>query len=130
MPQYEYICSTCRDVDELFFHIGDDMRPHRLDCRCGGKKRRKFSFAITETFEPHFNHSVGAYVTSKNDMKEKLKNGADERYQRTGIPHSYEMIDKAEVKDSDVGVDDAGMRETHDAAVKAGLKAPTGKTVL
>lgn len=130
MPVYEYICNNCRTVTELFFQLDDDSRPARMTCSCGGQRRRKFSFSAPEQFEPHYNYSVGAHVTSKADLKEKLRVASAQATERTGIPHDFSMIDRAEVSDADVGVDEAGMRETHDRQVQLGMKEATGKTVL
>ena len=40
-------------------------------------------------FQPHFNHSVGKYVSSARDFTDQLKRAGDEQSERTGITHSY-----------------------------------------
>ena len=129
MPLYSYRCPACRGVFEKFAHHDDTAS--RLDTptcpNCHIRTKRVFGFSSPETFEPHYNYSAGAYVTSKRDLMNKLKVNAAERSERLGIPHTPTLIDRAEVKPEELGVTDHGMKETHDRAVAEGRKPPTGK---
>lgn len=58
---------------------------------CFGCKLLSVQFG-EPTFEPHFNHSVGRYVTSWGDFNEALRRSGDVQSERTGIHSQYEAI--------------------------------------
>lgn len=58
---------------------------------CTGCKLRTLQFGAP-TFEPHYNYSVGRYVTSWSDFNEALKKQGHEQSERSGIHSEYEAI--------------------------------------
>lgn len=76
-----------------------------MDCgQCGSLLKRKFSFTSPPTFEPHFNHAVGQYVTSNAQFRDALKRGAEDQFRQTGAEHNYVPIHPSEVKTTDEGM--------------------------
>lgn len=72
---------------------------------------RKYSVAVQSSFQPHFNHAVGKYVSSQSEFNNELKYLGDRQTEQTGIPHSYVPI---EIGDRDAfGATDEGMESFH-----------------
>lgn len=57
---------------------------------CFGCKVLTVEIAPTPAFQPHYNHSVGAYVNNQREYEDKLKYHADYNSEATGITHTYE----------------------------------------
>ncbi len=58
---------------------------------CPGCRYKTVMFpASNPTFEPHFNHAVGRYVTSDRDFRDALKQCAERNSVATGMDHNYE----------------------------------------
>lgn len=97
---YDYQCRNCGagTTDELFLPIG---HTHPNTCRlCGGVLVRAVcrvsihrGMGWGDTFQPHFNQTVGAPVTSLRDFHAKLAAKARENTEATGIEHTYVTTD-------------------------------------
>ena len=101
---YEFRCRRCGRIIEKT--INESCR-----CVCGDIMKRKFSFATTppnRVFSPHYNASLGQYVTSYHHFDELLKQGSDKQSERTGIIHNYVRVDPHDVAHT---VDGAGLYE-------------------
>lgn len=81
--------------------------------RCRALLKRKFSFSSTPTFEPHFNHAVGQYVTSHSQFTDALKRGAEDQFRQTGAEHNYVPIHPSEVTTTGEGMYETA-KATHD----------------
>lgn len=57
---------------------------------------RKFSFFVQKPFVPHFNASVGSYVSSEQQFNNELHRLSDAQTERTGIEHNYVRVDQAD----------------------------------
>ena len=109
---YEYLCRNCGRRKETQSRVPDV-------CVCGNVYRRVYYCNPMAAFQPHFNHSVGEYVTSKQDFMDVLKRKSDEA-STTGVEHNYQYVDPADTRA--LGVTDEGLNETakrrHDALRK------------
>lgn len=79
---------------------------------------RKFSFTAPRLFVPHFNHSVGRYVTSDADFRDALKQASEQAYDNTGIEHNYVPVEPREVMKNLRS--EEGLAEQEKAKVDAG----------
>lgn len=137
MPTYQYRCDTegCGAIAD----VKDSLEPRlRIEWEDGkiahyvegdhcGTMRRIYSFSYITPMPEHYNMSVGKVVSSNRQFRNELRRSSEELEERTGIPHSLVPVDPADMKDFQV--DDSGLKETHDAMVRGGTKAPTGNTV-
>lgn len=48
------------------------------------------------TFQPHFNYSIGEYVTSRADFNDKLRAKSDAMSERLGFTTNYQPVDPAD----------------------------------
>lgn len=114
MPVYEYRCPTDGKVFEYF-----KSEPTEEHCPTHGNVlRRKYSFAVPKLFVPHYNHSVGRYVTSESDFRSALKKASDEASATTGVEHNYVPIDYREAMRNLPS--EEGLAEQQKAKVDAG----------
>ena len=94
MPLYEFKCRECGTISTVTTY--GVIPPCQM---CGSSSvKRKYSFYVEKSFVPHFNPSVGKYVSSQRQFNDELKVLSDEQTLRTGIPHNYvptEMGDRA-----------------------------------
>lgn len=88
---YEYKCRLCGSQRESQSH--NDVQA----CSCGGASKRVFSFNSGPSFSPHFNHSVGRYVSSNTDFNDALKQASDAQSLRTGLDHKFVRVDPGDV---------------------------------
>jgi hypothetical protein len=66
---------------------------------CFGCKVKTLQLRPTTAFRPHFNYSVGRYVTTEHEFRETLRRRAEENTIATGTEHQYEMRDPGELRD-------------------------------
>jgi len=64
---------------------------------CFGCKIKTLQLRSRTAFQPHFNYSVGAYVTTEQQFKDTLARRAEENTIQTGTYHNYEMRDPGEL---------------------------------
>lgn len=133
MPAYEHRCDTCRRTVTTICGHDDPARDALTDTPCTdtpdcpGTFKRVFSFSAPDMFEPHWNASVGKYVTSKSELKSELARASEAATARTGVEHNFSLIDTHDADPADFGVDDTGLAATHDAKVAAGEIEPSRK---
>jgi hypothetical protein len=121
VPIYEYRCPDCPDVTFTAFHQGG---PPSTTPACPHHEtplKRRYSFNAPEMFKPFFDVSLGEYVTSKADHISKIHQKADEQTARTGIPHQYEQIDRADMAEY-AGITDEGRDDTYRREVQSGRR--------
>lgn len=74
MTVYAFICRNCRVTIDA---------PGELPCPVCGVVMKKdwgqVQLRGAPAFQPHFNHSVGRFVTSSRDFDEALRRGAEEQ---------------------------------------------------
>lgn len=91
MKTFDWKCQTCGFVKEA---------PEPAPCpQCGDSLRKQFCFGIqpvARRFQPGFNMSLGEYVTSPQDFRDKLKKKGDQMSERLGTEHNYQPRDHEE----------------------------------
>lgn len=80
---------------------------------------KQYSFYTEKPFQPHYNTSIGRYVTSQHQFDSELRRLSDAQSERTGIYHNYVSH---EARDADAfGITEDGMddfeRNRHDNPV-------------
>jgi putative FmdB family regulatory protein len=114
MPIYQYQCRECRQSFSLSRTIRDYSTIEYVACPDCTDQRltRVFSPpALPSQFQPHYNPSVGAYVTSQADMNSHMARISDETSARTGMPSKLVAADPREVA-RDFGVTGEGLEST------------------
>lgn len=103
MKRYDYKCDHCG------FHVELPEGAVKNCPHCGMVMRKKFSFSVGKSFEPHFNHSVGQYVQSEKHMRDILSRQSDVQSERLGVEHRFTYVDPADTKA--LGVTEEGLYE-------------------
>lgn len=88
---YEWKCRSCGVVIEN--DIADSST--RVICSCGSEMKRLYTSVqinASSPFQPHFNHSVGEFVSSRRDFENQLKRKSEQQSERTGIDHNYQPV--------------------------------------
>ncbi len=94
MSLFAWVCRMCGYRAETH----DRNPPH---CRtCGFSMGRDWQFAFARPLPGHFNHALGAPVTSKQDLDEKWKRKSDEMSERMNFHVQYEAVDPYDLKHS------------------------------
>lgn len=97
MPVYEFKCILCG------VHVDYADRQVKQRCEsCDGTLKRVFSCSIRTaggSFQPHFNNTVGAYVSSWSEFCSKLERRSEDNTRLTGIDHSYTPIAASDMRD-------------------------------
>lgn len=114
MPLYEFKCRKC-GLRSSTMEYGTE-----ISCPvCSIPKSRVYSFAIKSSFVPHYNTSVGKFVSSQSEFNSELRRLSDQQTERTGITHNYvsrELGDSAAFHTTEDGMDDFS-RYHHDNLV-------------
>jgi len=107
MPIYEFKCKECGT------HVDDTSREVMGACReCGGPLKRVFSVHLpssTQHFRPHYNFTVGSYVSSWSDFSDKLRIHGEHNEEVTGIPTLYTPLHPADIKRESMNVTGEGV---------------------
>ncbi len=138
MPLYQYKCPEPACAAIVEFRAAPDGDQKKLaDARgllcpeCGTPVRRVFQLTFTPVLHSHYNPTVGNVVSGYKDFKTQLRIAGQQQEERTGIPTDFQPVDHRDLFQRSLEKNgDAGLKEQHDAAVKAGLKEPTGRKVL
>jgi hypothetical protein len=121
MPEYEFICPDCPDTSYLTFHQGGPP-PTTPTCPTHSTPlKRRYSFAAPEMFKPFFDHSLGQYVTSRADHVSKLHAQSEALTERTGIPHDFQPVDRADMAEY-AGITDEGRDDAYRKEVQSGRR--------
>jgi putative FmdB family regulatory protein len=97
MPVYEFKCKECHASTEKL----STTSVERCD-RCSGPLKRVFTCNLPSPrtgFKPHYNYTVGAYVSSWSDYCDKLQLRSEHNSEVTGIEHSYTPIEARDMTD-------------------------------
>jgi hypothetical protein len=93
---------------------------------CGNVYRRVFYCNPTSFFQSHYNHSVGEFVTNRQQFLDTLKRKSDEQSATTGVEHNYQPVDAGDTRS--MGVTDEGFDATakrrHDHAIREQQATP------
>lgn len=122
MPKYDYVCRSCGAKDEKAFLT----EPY--PCPCGGLKKRHFGFQVGRSFTPHFNHSVGRYVSNERQFKDALSQASDHASETTGTEHRYVPMPLGDAPSAQ-NVTQEGMDETNKRKRDGGWVEP-GKKIF
>jgi hypothetical protein len=121
MPLFDYKC--------VKGHLTESTtRAEAIMCGsdCSEIARRRFSFRIARSIQPHYNAAVGDFVRNEQDFRDKLKRAAERQAVEIGYETTYDYIDPADIatQPEAFGVTEEGLYETrkrqHDASL-AGL---------
>lgn len=105
MPLYEYACRNCGHSEDRL------QRDLSLQCpECDRPLYRQWGFAVKEAFQPHFNYSVGQYVSTKAEFKDALKKGGDAHNT------TYSMIEHGDLPRTEHGMEETN-RHNHNTKV-------------
>lgn len=120
MPLYKFECDGCgaQDLQEMSIAAYDEIRAdvsvgyfvHMGDAGKCGVFRRIYNFYFTKPFEEHYNHSIGARVTSQISASDAVKRHEEEQSIRMGYDQHYELVDPHDA--ASVGATDHGLEET------------------
>lgn len=136
MPRYEYKCPECQTRVQFSSAPDGEQKQaadaHQLPCPdCATPVRRVFQLTFAPVLHSHYNHTTGTVVSGHRDFKNQLRAMGAQQEERTGIPTDFQPVDHRDLFQRSLEKNgDAGLKEQHDAAVKAGLKEPTGRKVL
>ena len=64
--------------------------------QCGDRMSKRFSFSVASSFQPHYNYSVGEYVTSMQHFRDTLSRKSDDLSSRLGIDHHFTVHDHSD----------------------------------
>lgn len=117
MPRYLYTCKSCGASQ-----ISNFAADNTTCLQCSGFAQRKWNVNLTPPFTPHYNHSVGAYISSSREFDDALKH----RSEQAGT--SFSRIDPGEAPrpQSDDGVFDTQLKTLTDK----GFVGSDGKITL
>ena len=121
MPIYQFRCRECGSERE-------SQSREIVSCACGGVSRRVFHANIASGFRPHFNHSVGRYVTSQRQFNDALKHASDANSLTTGTDHNYQPVDITDPRAC--GATDEGLEHTAKVKRDSGVTPPSTTKVV
>ena len=121
VPIYEFRCRECGNTSDS---RSREIRP----CLCGGVLRRVFHANIAASFHPHFNHSLGRYVSSERDFSDGLKRASEANSLATGTDHNYVPADITDMRAC--GATSEGLEHTERIKRDSGLIAPSTTKVV
>lgn len=111
MPVYSYRCDRCGDLYEPYL-TPDGVQKQSYDAgfrvchvaECAGTYRRKFSFSFPSDpiGDGYYDHSVGAYVTSKQQLDDINKVNSEAATLRTGVEHNFVAQDINDLRPPDL----------------------------
>lgn len=95
MPLYEYACRTCGHSEDRL------QRDLSITCPdCSSPLYRQWGFNTAESFQPHFNHAVGQFVSSKQEFKDALSRGGDSHNT------TYSMVEAGDMPRTEHGMEE------------------------
>lgn len=128
MPLHAYRCRSCGAGREDYTPISVSP-PEDFPCSCGRRQQRVFHPPVVfKGFEPHFNASVGRYVSSEREFRAELSRASEAMSQRTGMDHNYVPLEGPDAREA-AGVTDEGLDETHRRHRELGWTEPKTKVV-
>jgi hypothetical protein len=89
---------------------------------CFGCRVKTVQFRATPAFQPHFNHSVGQFVSTDREYRDALKRCAEDQSARTGIDADYQPRYPGDTERPDTTPTE---KLRHDNAVRARTIEPT-----
>lgn len=94
MPVYEWRCKSCGTISASLIY--GTIPPCEVCSLSTSRMVRRYSFHTITSFQPHFNASLGRWVTSQADFNEGLKHASEAATARTGIPHNFTPAESAD----------------------------------
>lgn len=95
---FEYRCRECRDTFISPTYVVTPLEMWCENCQGFTMFGRKYSISVAPVMQEHFNHSVGAAVSSRRQHADLLKAKSAEVYASTGIETNYVPIDMSDAK--------------------------------
>lgn len=102
MPLYSFRCNLCDQTQTINSSIRDypEVPNARcMACKAGEMKRdyRADKPQPAPMWQEHYNPSTGTVVRSRQQLQDDLNRGAEESFNRTGIPSSPVVVDRADM---------------------------------
>lgn len=101
MPAYTFKCWSCGNRDNIVSSIKDyPSMPEARCMKCHGEMVRDYRADKPQPapmWQEHYNPSTGTVVRSRQQLQDDLNRGAEENFNRTGIPSSPVVVDRADM---------------------------------
>lgn len=102
MPLYSFRCDQCGNAQTISSSIRDypDVPAAMcMVCKAGEMKRdyKADKPQPAPMWPEHYNPSTGTVVRSRRQMQDDLNRGAEEQFERTGIPSNPVVVDRADM---------------------------------
>ena len=101
MPLYSFKCVGCGATQTIQSSISDYDPQALIQClKCRGAVVRDYRADKPQPapmWPEHYNPSTGTVVRSRRQMQDDLNRGAEEQYERTGIPSNPVVVDRADL---------------------------------
>lgn len=92
-----------------------------------GPLQRIASFTFTRPLQEHFNHTVGAPISSNRQFDDELKKLSEKDSERHGVTQTYERVDPTDK--AALGVTEEGMDATNKRKRDGGWVTPSSKII-
>ena len=102
MPLYPLRCQDCGLEDERYAPI--QQGKSSTSCPCGSVLRRVWTPPAVHLYQPHYNYSVGRYVSSDKEFRDALKQGSEDMSRQMGMDVNYEKVDLGDTQPKSGGV--------------------------
>lgn len=102
MPLYTFRCDNCGHqtvINSSIRDYPDVPNAHCMECRSGELRRdyRADKPQPAPMWPEHYNPSTGTVVRSRQQLQDDLNRGAEENFNRTGIPSQPVVVDWADM---------------------------------
>lgn len=101
MPLYTFKCKSCGNPHQIVSSIADYPTHPLAQCyNCHGEMVRDYAADKPQPapmWQEHYNPSTGTVVRSRQQLQDDLNRGAEENFNRTGIPSSPVVVDRADM---------------------------------
>jgi hypothetical protein len=102
MPLYSFRCDNCgagQTINSSIRDYPDVPNARCMACKAGEMKRdyRADKPQPAAMWPEHYNPSTGTVVRSRRQLQDDLNRGAQEQFDRTGIPSSPVVVDRADM---------------------------------
>lgn len=87
MPIYDFACKACGECGQSPLSAIPPTCPS-----CGESMKRDWGFNSPKQFNPHFNHTVGAYIDSPQEFRRALRGSAEKQAERLKMDVHYAEV--------------------------------------
>lgn len=105
MPVYEFSCG-CGQESSTHRSMSDNTTDKTCP-GCGEAMNRRFSCpGVKLSMQPHYNWSLGRYVSSARDFEDGLKAASETATLRTGVEHRFVPTDPSDHSQGTEGLEE------------------------